>query len=1344
MSTVLHVDLGLSGSGFAGTDLNPYSWLDVKNWLTGASTSGFDVEFRMRGTGDLLGNAGMVALDGIDFTANQKLVFTSDDVRRYGLPVITANRSSNATTKTTSAIPLNGTFLSISNCLNLNIEFCNCILDVDSVNACTVIGIDNVLSSKIKFYNNIVLSRRYLSNVGGASTTLLDVTNAGNSSQVAIGFNTVMVNSQSSSTPRPLFKLGSSVSGWFGGNYVARHNNNSYYVSVVDVDASSTLKYGGNCYGGDSNTITPYVGNLNTRISTGDADVNCNYATQGVFNDTLFDGAEAYSGIRTSSFWPVHGGLLLNTCPNLAAHPNYALGTESRDALGFLRVGYDAGAFEKNHNPTTQTYHVDLNTAGYATEQTGQTDSPYTLQEMLRIYSRLAPVVDDVKFVLRGDNSAFSALPSWDLGPLSPNPSATETRFTGTGSITITGYRTQILTPPYLRVNRLTPRATCKVVFEKIKLDWDSGTDLVVSDTSTDCTGVLFVIRNSVIRTGSSCVGKIVNNQIQGTGLGTISGPNCLILGNIVQVRHTTGTSGGLFGMNAGDNVLSLNTVIVPSGVTDIGTSSNGTTQFKGNYLNISGAWTFAGAVLAHNTQSSSALTDIFVDPLSAFITSSWKFTGLVSQPLDVISSDDLPIEARTNCDTDIRDLRRDASPSGSPTYDAGPYEYSYFVPPTRYIYADLARIGSGHAGSLNDRWSYVDIQNFLNGFNNAAIKVTEPYEISCINTANNAGSLILHDIEATPTGSVRIRSENPFALAQIDSVDSTPWLSVSNAYGFTCEFDSMIARSQGYLPLIELTGYGQGSSVRAFNTVLWHKDTVGIQVVDATLVQSGTTITVAGIVKTFGTDIAIPTGADANAVLTMNTVNAFNADSLFTAVYNALVLASGVVGFTSTVASPVVITVSTLGITVYDSTTTNACVSIGATWDFVGIGCGVASVVDPGCQARTVSGFDYAAGSTGVVAYSGFSGTLGANYGVRGNTTVLTSHNAVNGYSTAMLGTTDTGSILSGNKIALNATTESFVVTDFTATGAALNIVQQSSLAAGITAFGIDYDILRGLRAEASTDYYDAGPVEANAITSTSGFMDPAETLIAGLTSEGYSLNCRRDVDGLSFKVVGYAVGSCGYLRYNPSKVIGYAGSGLQAIASVTLSSNTFDALSQVSISIPVSTVITKAYNDPSGWAAGSTTAATCLNIARSFRQDADFNTYCYCTVVDSTIYFYAKLFGVVGNTYDLSSTVGTAVQFHGGTDSLGVINKVWPETSPYVAFDRFETPDESSCSMVARLDLDQCNKPIGQIAIIAEVLDSPIASEIDTLYVYAFANTPLHVKHNREVVVKRVLFQF
>lgn len=1341
MSAVFHVDLSRSGSGYAGSDLDPFSWADVKNWLVTASTSGtgtgtfdgtnaftsngFDVEFRMRGTGEVFGQTGRIDIGLVNFTSGQKIVFTNDDPAKYGSPVLLSDSTANA-------LVANSSFLSVSQCNNLTFEFRNCILDISSVNACNILDFNQHHSLKVKFHNNVVLLRR-------EATRLVRIDNASMSSAAACGFNTVMVNANSAMT-LPMFSfLGSdsseSVSAYFGANYIANHNNTTIDISVVETSAFSILHYGGNRYGGNPNRINRYIG-TGAKSSTGYADNILDYATQGVENDILFGGSETYSARRTSVFWPTNAGLLLNACPGHDTTLAYTLGVGAQDMRGFERQGYDAGAFEKSHVPTKQTWHVDLAAVGIS-EATGQVNDPMTLTDMLNVYRRLAPVVDDIHFILRNNNTSYSAIPDFNLGPLSKNTTAQDRNFGGTGSITISGYRTHVLTPPVLKVNRITASNACRVVIEKLKLSWTSGQDFITNDASVNNTGSVFILRNSVIQSESA-----VSQSIADSGN---AGPDFGIYGNVFNIQHTTGLNGGIFILGSGNNTIGLNTIITP-GVGAIGVVGSGSTEFVGNYINGVTSWNFAGASLAHNTQGTESVQNVFEDPTSNLVLSSWKFTGVVTKPLDILSVSDAPQKLRTECSKDMRDLVRDATPFGAPLYDAGPYEYSYFVPQTQYRYVDFARSGTGHAGTVNDRWSYLDMRTYLMGLNGTDTELAGPVEINCINSTNNAASIVLKGIEAVPTGSIRIRSENPFSLAYVESPDSSSWLDVSDSYGLILELDSVITKTSGYLPTISLHGEGFGSSIRAFNSVFWHKD-ICCLVVNTTSISNGSSITVAGVTKTVGVapgNIIPATSVNAYA---QNITNAFNADTGFAvAGCRAILVAPGVVGFTSQFSSITIITNIGSAVSVKDASQAGACVRVGSSWNFASVGCGFANIVDPGAQARVVSGIEYASGSTGIVGYSGFSGTSGADTGVFGNSSVLCDHNVAYGYTAGFAGVVGSGNSLSMSKIFQSISSESVVITDFTPVGAALNIVHESDLDEAVAAFGIDYDALRSLRSQTAlggTDYYDAGPVEASAITSTAGYLGNSDTVIAGITAEGYSLNVRRDIDGLGFRIVGYALGSSGYLMYDPKRVLGFAGSGSQAYGSVIVTSNTFGSSDQIAVGFG-STTITKQHNTVGGWQAGIDVAATCKNIANSFRNDPVFNAYCYCVVADNVVFFYSKLFGTVGNGFDLNSTFGTVSGFANGQTGLGVLNKVWPETSPYASFDRVENPDPTSLSLVVRLDFDECNKPIGQLAVIAEITSSSIPEEVGTLHVYAFANTPLHAKHNRAVLVKRIIMQF
>lgn len=1334
MSAVFHVDLAKISSG-TGSDSNPFSWSDVKAWLTTTANSGsgtgnydgtraytsngFDVEFRLRGTADVISATNAIDLHQVNFSdPNQKIVFTCDDLDKYGHPVLRSD--------VTDPLGIGAAFIKIGACNNPNFEFRNTVIDINAPSSFNFILCDETYSSQMKFHNNTVMIR-------GSSLCLLRMQRSTNTSRSAFGFNTVLIKSTSSNGSYALYSMSSSntnegVLGFCGNNYIARHDSTAFIASVCDVQTYSVLHYGGNRFGGSSSGFNTYLG-TGTRTSTGSGDNYCNYTTQGICNDVMFGGTETYSSKNTSVFWPVNAGKLLSTTPNhsdFLSQP-WCLGIGTQDANNAVRYGFDAGAFEKNHVPTTKTYVVDLSATG-TTENTGSPEEPLTLNDMIRLYNKLSPVVDTINFVLKNDSSVV--LSEFDFGPLAPDTTATDRKFSGTGTIYFSGYKTHVFQPPVFRVNALRTSSAVKTIVENIKFDWTTGTDFMTPVSGVNNAGTHFVFRNNIIRSAVACQQSVIDCSTQG--------PDYIVAGNVFWIQHTTGLGSGIFVMGFGDNKIAVNTIMMP-GTSVVGVVGGGTTIFQGNYVNNAPGFTFSGAVLSHNTSGTQAITAIFQDPMASYSTSSWRFTGSVSAPLDIISRSNLDTVVASYLEYDIRGCKRDSSPGGAPLWDAGPYEYSYYVPQTSYYYVDLARTGSNYAGTLGDRWSYEDLKQYLLGLNDGVRFLTTPVQINCINAINAASSISLHDLEASPTGSLVIRSENPFSLAVIDVFDTTPWLDITNAYGFDVTLDSVFTRTRGHNPVMRLSGDGYGSKVKCFNTVMWKQDYICLEVTNIDQAQSGSVV-IAGTSKTIGTSIASATTPEA---LTQNIVNAYNNDAVFSAAgYRLYVLAPTLIGVSSAVNT--VTASGPSGITVH-GTTASASAVIGASWNAVFLGCGFSNTVNPSANARTVSALSYASGSIGRVAYSSFTGSL-CDQGIVGNASVVSEYNALHGYTTALTGVTDTGSVDSPNPITTNALSQSPVITDFTPIGDALDIISEASLSTETLSYHVDYDALRSLRstiAIGGDDSYDAGPVEVNSVVSTSGFVTPADTVLAGVTAEGYSLNCRRDIDGLAFKIVGYVIGSTGYLKYDPSRVVGFAGSGAQAYASLIVSSNTFNSLDQIVLTFG-STIVSKQYNTVGGWQTGASIAESCANIVACFRADAAFNSVAYCFVVGTSIFFYAKQFGTVGNSYVINATFGAASNFAHGLEGQGVFQKMWPETSDYAVFDKYEYPDPTSCSFVVRLDFDECNKPIGQIVLIAEITESPIPSEIGTQVIYAFANTPLHVKHNREVLVKRVILQF
>lgn len=159
MSAVFYVDIAKIASG-TGSDSNPFSWSDVKTWLLAASnagsgtgnydtnraytSNGFDVEFRLRGTADVISASNAITIQQVNFTSTaQKIVFTSDDITKYGHPVLKYD--------TTDPLNVGSAFISVVACNNPNIEFRNCLLDINATSSFNFLLCDETYSSQAKY-----------------------------------------------------------------------------------------------------------------------------------------------------------------------------------------------------------------------------------------------------------------------------------------------------------------------------------------------------------------------------------------------------------------------------------------------------------------------------------------------------------------------------------------------------------------------------------------------------------------------------------------------------------------------------------------------------------------------------------------------------------------------------------------------------------------------------------------------------------------------------------------------------------------------------------------------------------------------------------------------------------------------------------------------------------------------------------------------------------------------------------------------------------------------------------------------------------------------------------------
>ena len=1391
-ATTFHVDLSAANndtlfvSGLRdGSTKYPFTWGQVITWLQSSFVSGMDVVFALTGTKqDAFSAITTQVVGGVDTNCvcqatgitDSRLLFTRD----------TAPSTTLADYSSTLPAPvpvLGGTggftaFVDLVNCANVSIEFTELLLHTTFSASASLVRLTGCSNSFARVHNNIV-------DVAGAMPALIKAVACTGKSGFGVGFNTVLVRSTSTVAPNPLLDVGNAtastvpMTAWCGGNYIANHSDTTFIVTGSRIGTNNIFFHGSNVFGGTQSFLTPYLCS-GTDVVLG-TDRMCDWSTQGTVGVSWFDGSPtSYSAQDISGYWPIQGGALLETASDFVnAFTNSSMtvtgsklltGFGVFDIYGRTRSGYDVGAVEKNCAGSALTYHVDLSASGSQTvisSGTGSINNPLTVGDMLRLHSRLAPCNNNVTFVLRNSNyNAADTTGTAALGGIAIDlgPRVNSTEYTGSGEITFTGYRTFVKAPPVLVVTQIASNTLVNTKFLGIKVLWSTGSNLFETSSLRTTTGSFVRFVNSVLRSTANCSARITD--------ASATAPVFDFVGSTFDIRHTVDTASGLFVFNnAFANHVFGNAIVMPGTETLVGSGAG--TIFDANYINcsrgqfgiVSPVWSFTGNVGSHNTADSVSLESVFTDPeaASGFAAADWSLTGDVATPQNIIFTALVPAEISSLYATDIRGCTRDASTgtgAGAAAGDAGAYEYNYAIPNALEYYVDFARYGSAHQGTRIDRWSYADLKTYLESLSNSVLDA--PVVIYCLGTGTAGAAIHIEQADSMPYANVQIKSESPFSLPMLHVELADTWLSLDGGDGLVLGMDSVLVTSAAPYPLITSTSPEAAvdaalskSKLNIFNSVLYRKEYNTAVITDSTALQASAhsygTITAGTVSKRFTTDInltAVTTPAEAAVVLAA----AFNNDATFkTLGYEALLVGGGAVAFSG----PATLTISSdvLGMTIVDaSTTAIPLVQADSSRELNVIGSGVGIAHASGCTRNTLA----VHGVRGHVAYSNFTSDTSTTVGtgsvaITGTValTMGTEYNVAHGFSAVTSSTADTGSVLSTSATASDPLNDSVVITNFTAIGAALNAAAVANLSAAVQAFGVDYDALQNLRSTSTSKIYDAGPVEVNGIELSGSLTDPSKAAITGLTQEGSTWNIRRDTDGFGFKVVGYAIAGTGYSAYAVNIPLPYNQLSKPASTIVTLQQNSFnsgDTLGLVFGNTVNAPSVTLTYNTSSGWSVGATLADTLQNIVDALRSDSTFNTYCYVYVNNNSLVFVSRRFHASANLYAISCSFGivSSLLFQGGVTSEGPAAKVWPVSAPYAVFDRMETPELGSRGFVVRLDFDECNFPIGQYAVIAECTASAIPGEVGTRCVYAYANVPLHVKHNREVVVKRIIFQF
>jgi hypothetical protein len=292
------------------------------------------------------------------------------------------------------------------------------------------------------------------------------------------------------------------------------------------------------------------------------------------------------------------------------------------------------------------------------------------------------------------------------------------------------------------------------------------------------------------------------------------------------------------------------------------------------------------------------------------------------------------------------------------------------------------------------------------------------------------------------------------------------------------------------------------------------------------------------------------------------------------------------------------------------------------------------------------------------------------------------------------------------------------------------------------------ELDLVGNRRSQAldgGSDTYDVGAIEVNYLASAGTYdNDPGSTILT-LTDVGIALDTRSASDGTTvFKLAGYVVGAAGSLYWDPTQPTPSSDEGAPLRA--TISSNGSSAADSF-----VTVVTPNATTTVNGPFSGSTALEILSSIASALRAHAAFNSDAWCRVNAATnqLEICSWTYGDAANDYlndtkyklSVDTTYLSRTNFSGAVEPTVTSGRRWPTTG-YAEWFGTENPDPRSISFVARMDYAEGNGAIGEIVAIALIVASPLANEVGLVYPYARARMPLHVKHDREVLVRRFMF--
>jgi len=1345
-----YVDLSLSNSVVGeGTATNKYSWGDVLRWFATLNASPFDtpnaldegipfdmtgvsVEFRMTGKKTML-VTDVLALSNLEFFLDAFIRFTSDDPATNGVPVW--QFASNTTLDT---------FISLTLGSAANIKIQGVFLDIEgSVGTLISNTSDN---GKTTLENNIIVARNKTT-VINSTATYGAITFAGN---------TVLVGSIASGQHVLVSSTGANTSIAVSHNIVGQHVDSGSAMVAFSADSTNTITASGNVWAIRANG-SAYTG-VYPSAGNGAPDVFGQVLTDVVYGDTTLGGTTVDFTTILNTDTDMARGCSEFTMGFARANPagpatqimsSQAVTVTATDAVGYLDINgkyrsstIDAGAIQKSGLTTASTTHVDLGLSATRSNRIGTVDDPITRTDWLLDLVQRAPVDNEIQYAIRGSMASGSATLDIILG--------TGSNYTGSGTINIIGWKTFNRTLPKLRINSVYWNQTINTTFQKIQVEWTGTQDLLTCPASglnanaTTCSLLNLTVRSNVANTGRFLALPTTSPIVQ---LGGVS----------AAFKHTSATTQAK-GYIAIDSDLAHSVTL--SAFELANQTALMTVPAQTSVIGIYAHTPAGTAVVTGPTATFATLNGI--EPFNDTTSDTADFTLVSTTSAVGILADStyLPTSVKTYLVRDCRDLERSAYPYGTTALDAGAYEYGYKIYPEIHLYADLSKTSTGHIGTIIDKFSYADLVAWIATAKTATL--TKKYIVHLLRSLEADTTILdLSNIEGNPyTGSITFVTDNGKSAATLISAQA-PAVTAYNTQGLNLELNKIIlGSSSGYGP-IALSGESTTkNTLTVDNSILsWIHSQVGF-IVSRTGTLSGTDSITVNTVVFAQTQTTSDSGKDFDALLA-----SIQNDSTI----GDLVIVTEVTQGTTYRISPA----TSVDITVNTSTNiTNArCVSLidGDTNWTARIGaCSIADsfTKDLSIQTNVVGSTPVDFAATAIQSVASGTSHLG---------TIATTVNNVYGlvYSAAATLGTVSGTTINAkttsNAIFANAADADFSEDSFKLTGNvdSLSILNGSQLPAWASTLNVD--MVGALRFSTTSEAMDAGAIEYNGIASTGTYDSDTSSPVVTRTNLGQVAFMRAETEGplsvlnpytsgtrsvnpFAYKIVGYQLLNAGYVYWQPTQPTDIQDfSGTQASATITIANgNSFDATTRISVTYLGHTcalTYTAATGSTGIFAAGATASDTAQNIASLLRSTSvagiPLESVLWVSVAANVITLTAKLLGSYGNLITVTTTgigVNNTVMAN-GTDATTPSSLVYPANG-WIAFDKTEIPDPYSVSFLLKLGVSDANVAFGAIVVMAEIISSPLPSEVGTVIPFAIARMPLESKHERKTISCRVLF--